>query len=143
MYKTTIEQQVAALTPEQRANMKPIYRKYFSASILVLLLAVVLGVVSFLLISKAADDAKARLDELDRLTDENPSYILECIDEKLDCIDRYYDMKSLKPMALGVFGIVCILGAIVIYFVFKRKYPYFSEKKYAFIKKQEKLTSPS
>jgi len=49
-----------------------------------------------------------------------------------------YDIIEQKYLSIGIVAGVGFVGLLIIYFIFKRKYPYFSEKKYAYLKKMKK-----
>ena len=134
MSKKPIEQQVAELTPEQKSKMGKIYKGYLIATISVLLASVIAIVVLYSGASIRCEQAKEKYDRLEAQS----LYNINLFDERMEAMDAYYDAKIDKGVALmigGGIGSVCLLAVAI--FV-KVKYPYFSEKKYTYLKKQQK-----
>lgn len=149
--KKTIEQQIAELTSEQKNSMKKIYRKYLISFFSVILVGVILIVGIYLYAAEPAKEAKAKYDELseqiDILSDDDWNLdasreMFELMEKRGEYFDEYHDMKRLKSSSLGIGGGVGFIGLLVVILIFKKKYPYFSEKKYLYMKKSGALSTP-
>ena len=142
MSNKTVEQQVAELTQEQKNNMGKIYKNYVFSLISVVLVGVILIIGIFAYASIEGEKAKDRYDayqtsqEIREQTDKlQGKFTVYGIGEGMELLDEYYKFERLKPLALVIGGVVVMIGVIIVYLVFKNKYPYFSEKKYKYLKK--------
>ncbi len=141
MGKISIEQQIAELTPEQKNNMGKIYKRYIICLISVFLIGVLVGIGIF---AKASINEKKAKDEHDglqtkiELSEITHKYDTSLFDESSEALDEYYDAKLLKSSALAIGSAISLIGILVVFIAFKKKYPYFSEKKYSYLKKMEK-----
>ena len=142
MSNKTVEQQVAELTQEQKNNMGKIYKNYVFSLISVVLVGVILIIGIFAYASIEGEKAKDKYDayqtsqEIREQTDKLQGKItVYGIGEGMELLDEYHKMKLLKPLSLVIGGVVCMIGVIAVYLIFKKKYPYFSEKKYTYLKK--------
>ena len=143
MSKKTIEQQIAELTPEQKNNMGKIYKKYVLSLISIVLVGVILIIGIFAYASIREEQAKDEHDKIQatiELNKSNNTYDFSLYDESMEAIDEYYNIKQLKPLSLVIGGIVTMIGVVIVYVIFKKKYPYFSEKKYTYLKKMRSKT---
>ncbi len=141
MGKVSLEQQIAELTPEQKNNMGKIYKKYIIFLISILLVGVLVGIGIFAEASineKKAKDKHDKIQTLIELNETTNKYDFSLFDEDLEALDEYYDAKLRKNSALVIGSAIAFFGVLGVYFTFKKKYPYFSEKKYTYLKKLEK-----
>ena len=132
MSRKPIEQQVAELTPEQKNNMGKIYKKYSISIVSILLIFFILVIAMFAYASSKEKQAKTRAD---MILENN---IFSSYDEREELLEEYYDAKQLKPLTLIVGGGVSLAAIVVVCLIIQRKYPYFSEQKYKYLKKMEK-----
>ena len=141
MGKISVEQQVAELTAEQKSNMGKIYKKYILSVVLVALAGVLIAIGLFVEAGIKEEKAKDKYDgiqiqqELNELTNE---YDFSLFDESIEALDAYHDAQRQKDTCLMIGSGVAFFGVLTVYFVFRKKYPYFSEKKYACLKKMER-----
>ena len=142
MSNLPIEQQIAELTPEQKNAMGKIYKKYAISIIAVLLLCVIAIVVLYAQASTKEEQAKEEYDIIQTkiaLYEQAKRYDLSLYDESMKALDEYHDAQQAKYFVLVAVSVVGILGILAVMFIFKKKYPYFSEKKYAYLKKIQKM----
>jgi len=148
MSQMTMEQQIASLTPEQRASMKPIYRRYALCLVASIVLAVVVTVVLFLIFRAELAKAEEEYDRLDRaveLEEQKQEMFGGFIDLDLlaahsDAMEHYFDCKGRTFVPFIIGGFMLFALALVVMVVFKVKYPFFSEKRYGYLKKQMLLS---
>ncbi|MBO5870634.1 MAG: hypothetical protein J6Q89_07795 [Clostridia bacterium] len=141
MNKISLEQRVAELTPEQKSNMGKIYKNYIISLLSVILVGVLLTIGLFLEGSIKEERAKDEYDKIQtmiELNETNNKYDFSLFDESLEALDEFYDMKQKKNLSFVIGSGVTFFGVLAVYFIFKIKYPYFSEKKYTYLKKLEK-----
>ena len=141
MSKISIEQQIAELTIEQKNNMGKIYKKYLISIISIFLLGILAGVGIFAEASIKAERAKEEWDRLEAISDFNEAnniYDSSLSRKTIDAIDEYYDAEQEKSGGIAAGSAVSLLGVLLTFAVFKKKYPYFSEKKYEYLKKMQK-----
>ncbi len=144
MAKKPIEQQVAELTLEQKSNMGKIYKKYIIWLIAIFLVGVLVGIgisAEASINEKRAKDKHDKIQTQIELNEATNKYDFSLFDESLEALDEYYDAKQRKNSALVTGSAISFFGVLGVYFIFKKKYPYFSERKYAYLKKLEKNTS--
>ena len=137
-----IEQQVAELTPAQRNNLGKIFVGYLVSLILLIAIGLGVGVGMFLYYDEAADEAEMKMDAIDLEIDLNNRLGIidtDLYDEQEEYTDEYYDMKEMKSLSLIIAPGIAFVGILVLVLVVKFKFPYFSEKKYNYVKKMEKL----
>ncbi len=143
--KKPIEQQIAELTYEQKNSLKDIYKKFLTSFIVVWVIAFLVGAGLFITFTVKAQEAKDRYDYLQTKIDlhaANYNWDFDLYDEKMDAFDEYYDMQEKKPLAFFAGGAVLALGLVLVLGIFKSKYPYFSEKKYSYLKKTGYYNNP-
>lgn len=143
MSKISIEQQIAELTPEQRNAMGNIYKKYVISLIVVFLLGVLAAVGMFVEASIREGQANDELDKIQTMIALNEitnKYDFSLFDESSEALDEYYDAKHDKNWAPAKGSAVSFFGVLIVIIIFKKKYPYFSEKKYTYLKKAQKTT---
>lgn len=136
--KKPIEQQIAELTHEQRNSIKGIYKKYIVVYVAVLVIGIIVSAVSFMFVSMKLEKAEERYERLaiqQEINEKNGTFDFELSDEKTEAMDEYYDLKPIRIFSLLTGPIVILIGTGVIFGIFKSKYPYFSEKKYTYLKK--------
>ena len=141
MSKASTEQQIAALTPEQKRSMGTIYKKYIVTLLLIALAGVFIIAGLFVGATIREGNAKVRYDAIQtqiELNEMTNTYDASLFDESSEALDEYYDMKQQKNLSLVIGSGVVVVGVLVTYGIFKKKYPYFSEKKYTYLKKQNK-----
>lgn len=140
MSKVSIEQQIAELTPEQKANMGKLFKKYIAGIVVVCLVAILAAGGLFVETSLRLEKAEERYERISteiELNAENNTYDLSLFDEKREALDEYYDIKEERLNSLYVGCAIAFFGVIVIEVIYRKKYPYFSEKKYAYLKKMQ------
>ena len=138
--KKTIEQQVAELTPEQRGSLKKIYKRTFVAELIVAGIALFACLAMFIFLGIETAEAKEEMEYYQtqiEIEENMPGFHFdfELHEEYQEAMDEYYDLKQITNIgyiAIGLFAILAIVGIAV--FV-KTKYPYFSEAKYRYCKK--------
>lgn len=136
--KKPIEQQVAELTIEQRNSLKEIYKKFTMSAIIVWVIAFLVGAGLFANFTVKAEEAKDRRDSIQTQIDLNETTFtlnFDLYDELHEAEDEYYDMQGKKPLAFFALGGILLIGIGTVCGIFKSKYPYFSEKKYSYLKK--------
>lgn len=141
MSKPSIEQQVAELTPEQRNRMGTVYKKYLITLLLVALAGVLVTIGLFVEANIRETIAHNRHEALQaeiELNEMTNTYNAALFDESQEALDEYYDSKQQKGLSLMIGSGVMLGGLVITYGIFKKKYPYFSEKKYAYLKKMTK-----
>lgn len=134
MKKLSIEQQITELTPEQRNNMGKIYKKYVISLVSLVIIGVLLSLVIFAAASIKEERAENRYDRYQTELAINP-YDFSLMEASSDAFDEYMDIAENKYLSFVLGGSFILLGCFVVYFIFKIKYPYFSEKKYSYLKK--------
>jgi hypothetical protein len=140
MSKVSIEQQIAELTPEQRNNMGKIYKKLILSLIAVVLVGVLVGVGLFVEASIRLEKAEEKHDRIStkiELNTASNSYDFSLYDEQKEALNEYYDIKQERPVSLVIGTGISFIGVVAVGLVFKAKYPYFSEKKYSYLKKMQ------
>ncbi len=136
-----LQEQIAEMTEEQKNNMGKIYKKYVISLVLVVFVGILIALGLFVEASISEEKAREKYDKIQAQIELNAQmnkYDFSLFDEKSEALDEYFDMNQQKNMSLGIGSGVAFLGVLITYFIFKRKYPYFSEKKYAYLKKMEK-----
>jgi len=137
----TLQEQIAELTEDQKNNMGKIYKKYV-ISIAVILVISICTIVGLLVTGSIREEkAKEKYDRIQTQIAMNERlniHDFSLLDESSEASDAYYDIIEQKYLSIGIVAGVGFVGLLIIYFIFKRKYPYFSEKKYAYLKKMKK-----
>ncbi len=145
MNHKSIEQQIAELTPEQKSNMGKIFKREIISIAAVLIGFIVIAGSIFAYASIKEKQAKVEYDTIQAQIEFNTTihyHDLTFYDKSEELFDEYYDMKQLKTDSLMVGSGVSLAAVLVICAIFKVKYPYFSEKKYKYLKKTENTTCP-
>lgn len=145
MLEKTIEQQVAELTPQQKNSIKDIYKKFIIVYVVVLVIGIIVSAASFMFVSMKLEQAQERYERLETqqaINEMNGTFDFALSDEKMEAIDEYYDLKPIRVFSLLTGPVVILIGTGVILVVFKSKYPYFSEKKYTYLKKVGYFNNP-
>ena len=140
-----IEQQIAELTIEQRNSLPKIYKKYLICLGCIVLAGIIVLVSMFAVVSMKLEKAQERYERLETqqaLNEMNGTFDFALSDEKLEAMDEYYDMIPLKPLSLCVGGAIILIGTLALFLIFRLKYPYFSEKKYTYLKKRGYYNAP-
>ncbi|MBR5239294.1 MAG: hypothetical protein IKW04_01795 [Clostridia bacterium] len=152
--KKTLEEQIAELTPEQKSNMKTIYKKYFCCTTCICIIFVIIMIAGFGYFSKEEQKAKAIYDykvttiELDnqfkeQLAEINGEMYIGPnsyeVPEVAAAREKYQNMSLAKFGTLVVGGAIGLVSTLAVFCIFKKKYPYFSEKKYKYLKKHNML----
>ena len=140
MSKVSIEQQIAELTPEQKNNMGKIYKRLIVSLVAVVLVGVLAGVGMFVEASIREEKAKEKHERITTKIELNAAdntYDFSLFDEQKEALNEYYDIKESKTSTLVIGSGISFLGVVVVGLVFKVKYPYFSEKKYSYLKKMQ------
>ncbi len=138
MSKKTIEEQIAELTPEQKNSMGKIYKKLNISIITVFLICIVLIIGIFFYFhneEKRASDEHDRIQTTIDINSSNYKYDFSLYDDSDEALDRVYDMQEAQYLTIIIGCLVGILAIGMILVVFKTKYPYYSEKKYKYLKK--------
>lgn len=136
--KRTIEQQIVELTFEQKNNLKEIYKKFAISVAIVWVIAFLVGAGLFVSFTVKAEEARDRKESIQAQIDLNKmsfNFNFDLYDELYEAEDEYYDMQGKKPLAFFALGGVLLIGFGIVLVTFKSKYPYFSEKKYSYLKK--------
>ncbi len=128
-----------SLTPEQKESIRPIYRKYMALLISVILVFLIAVTASIIISSYMAQDAKATYDTLVELTENSYSYDASLWAERSEAFDEYFRIKSLGNTVCLVIETLTLVCIIILRIIFKKKYPYFTENLFYYMKKQEKL----
>lgn len=139
--KMSIEQQVAELTPEQKNNLLKAWKKYvkISIAIVVLMFIALIGMyVEAGIRVEEANDKYERIQTQIALNEYNGGYDSSLYSARYDAWDELYDAKQDQNRAFIICGGAGFVAALVTLFVFKKKYPHFSEKKCRYLKKMEK-----
>ncbi len=138
-----IEQQVAELTNEQRNSIKSIYKKAVIAEICCIIIGLIISACSFVFVAVKAEEAEDRYNKLDAQVSMNP-FDFDLRDEWLDAMDEYhtYEDKGIKILSIVPGLILAFVGIIASLCIIKAKYPYFSEKKYTYLKKSGYYNAP-
>ena len=142
--KKPIEQQIAELTEEQKANLKPLYKKYGIILLSILGICAILGTIGYLYTSSLVNEAEEKYNDLCYATELNADLgiiDLDLMDEHHEAMDAYFDLLPFTYAPIGAAGLLLIIGVLVTYFVFKKKYPYFTEKRYTYLKKSGYYTA--
>ena len=134
-----IEEQVSQLTKEQRDNIPKIRKQLISVIAIFAIACILLGAVASLAYTLKANNAltqfKATMKELLE-TDDNLKRF-ELLVKQNEYLEVYE--QSLKvghyPLVFAAVGI--LIGATIIIMVFNKKYPYFSEQRYSYIRKED------
>lgn len=141
MAKIPIEQQIAELTPEQKGNMKKIYKRYLTAVIVTFVVSILVGLGIFMDARLKLTQAKDEYDRIDTkiaLNQMSNIYDSSLYDQRYELMDECFELEDRKMFSPAIAGAMMLFGALAIFVVFKVKYPYFSEKKYEYLKKLEK-----
>ena len=139
--KKPIEQQVAELTPEQRGNLGKAFKLMIMLIIISLLIGILTGLVFYAENKEQEKIAKEKYDETQAKIDEaseNNIFDLSLYDDNLEAMNEYYDKKNKTYRGVVYGGIVASGCCFASAFYMNYKYPYFSEKKYFYLKKLEK-----
>lgn len=143
MDKRPIEQQVAELTPEQRNNMGKVFKTYVISLVSILLLFGI-AVVALLTFSNAREkEAKEKYDEVQAIVDsfeQKGKYNPNAYEALELAMDNYYDIREGKALNLMVISIIALFLYLLAIIIIKKKYPYFSDKKYTYLKKLQKAS---
>lgn len=75
---------------------------------------------------KVSQEVKKQVDEL------QGNITAYSMKEETKLADECYNMERLKALSLVIGGCLTFVGILVVYLMFKKKYPYFSEKKYKY-----------
>ena len=136
-----LQEQIAEMTEEQKNNMGKIYKKYVLSIVLVFCVGILIALGLFAEASIREEKAKEKHNRIQaqiELNEQTNEYDFSLFDESSNALDEYYDMKQQKNLSLVIGSGIAFFGVLITYFIFKRKYPYFSEKKYNYLKKMEK-----
>ena len=88
---------------------------------------------------RRAKDEHDKIQTMIALNEKNNKYDFSLFDESSDALHEYYDAKRDKSSALVKGSVISFFGVLAVIIVFKKKYPFFSEKKYTYLKKAQKL----
>lgn len=135
----SIEQQVAALTDEQKANMGRIYKRYVTTLLSIVAAVVIVAVAVFVCITLKIDEVQNKREALAISMQLDPLNSLSLFDESSALLDQYYDLQQWKSYVLILAGVTALMAVLIVFVIFKKKYPYFSEKKYTYLKKMNAL----
>jgi len=168
MENKTMEQQIAELTPEQKASMGGIYRMYVICLAVMAIAALLVGGGLFLHFNGEANEIGKRIEALegmrevaeanaeveaklsDKLHNEITGGELDTVDMKVavasmeytgkirDLQDEKSSMQQNRYRALMITGAALLVLLVAVIIIFKVKYPYFSENKYEYMKKMQK-----
>ena len=130
-----------ALTLEQKASIRPIYKKYITLLLSVFLVFVLAMAASIVISSNTAKDAKAKYDMLVEQTENSSFYNASLWEQRSEAFDEYLRIRSLGTTAFLTIDVLALIYVIVLRVVFKKKYPYFTEDLFYYMRKQEKLHS--
>ena len=117
------------------------YKKYVLSIVLVFCVGILIALGLFAEASIREEKAKEKHNRIQaqiELNEQTNEYDFSLFDESSNALDEYYDMKQQKNLSLVIGSGIAFFGVLITYFIFKRKYPYFSEKKYNYLKKMEK-----
>lgn len=138
-----IEIQVAELNEEQKNNIVMLYKKQFKVLIIAMIVFAValVAFIGFRISASIAKDDWDRIETSIALNEIDGSYNEELYDANYDAIDRYYDLLQYSNLSLMIGGgltfVIACLSLLVISNG-KKQVPYYSEKKYRYIKKMRK-----
>lgn len=139
-----IEIQVAELNEEQKDNIVKLYKKQFNWTIvaMIVFLIAVVFFIGFRVVAADAADEHERIETSIALNEVTNTYNFELYEESMDALNRQYDFKQYSHLSLIIGGGVSIVfsgTALAIVGSGKKKMPYYSEKKYRYIKKMRKM----
>lgn len=126
-----IEAQVAELTDEQKRTIPKIYKYHLIFSI-VLIVALLAGL---LIAHVGVVNAQSDYDEIQAKISASPVGYLQYGAESRAAFDALDAAVNVRTMFAIIGGIVTILLACGAQLLISKKYPYYSEKKYTYLKK--------
>ena len=138
--KKPIEQQVAELTLEQRGSLKKIYKRTLVAELIVAGIAIFACLAMFIFLGIETAEAKEEMEfyQTQIEIEENMpglNFDFELHEEYREAMDEYYDLKQVTNIAYIAIGLLAMLAIVGIAIFVKTQYPYFSEAKYRYCKK--------
>ncbi len=155
-----IAQEVAELTSEQKNNIANIHLKQLVGETLIITITLIVAIVSFVRFSikeNAANTTYVFLKEnpsfssisceiIGDPTDEGSiplesSQIQSNYNAQMKSLEERKEMNTLKWSSIiicGIFGLICLA---VLHIFLKKKHPYYSEKKYRYLKKNKDINS--
>lgn len=133
----TMQEQVAELSYEQKLSIMKIRKcaVIFEAFLMVILVVALALTVFFHIQAADAKDEADRIDTMRKLDAINGKFSLNSFDEWEEAFDRYCDMQDAGMYTMLIGGVVLVLGGVGELVYIKTKYPYYSDKKYKYIKK--------
>ncbi len=138
MAKISIQEKIAAMTPEQKRSIGGLYKKYITTLVIIVVIGAVITAGFYFFFSLQADSA---YDEYEAISttielDGMKGYCdFSLYEKQLESYNRYCDFEVLKPLSFSFGGLILIIGTLATFFVYKKKYPYFSEKAHSYLKK--------
>ena len=136
---------MAELTYEQKSSLKDIYKKFLTSFIIVWVVSFLVGASLFVTYAVKAEEAKNEYNYIETqivLGEANSNWNFDLYDKKYEAFEEYNDMNGKKPLAFFAAGAVLLIGFGLVLGIFKVKYPYFSEKKYSYLKKTGYYNNP-
>ena len=139
-----IEIQVAELNEEQKDNIVKLYKKQFNWTIvaMIVLIIAVGFFIGFRVVSAEAADEHEKIETSIALNEDSNTYNFELFEESMDALNRQYDFEQYSHLSLIIGGGVSLIFsgiALAIVSSGKKQMPYYSEKKYRYIKKMRKM----
>lgn len=141
-----IEIQVAELNEEQKNNIVMLYKKQFKILIIAMIVfaVVIVAFIGFRIAASIAKDDWDRIETSITLSGMDGSYDMGLFDANYDAMNRYYDLLQYSNLSLMIGGgLALIIGCISLIVLSngKKQFPYYSEKKYRYIKKTRNTKS--
>ena len=123
--------QVAELTDEQRANIPNIYKKHFIFSVCTVLVEFVLMAITAFMYIKA----EAMYKEYNSIG--LNTFDLGNIQKRSELwqnYDKMSDLVFIMFIVIMVYSVIMIIASLLVKSYITKKYPYYSEKRYRYIK---------
>ena len=128
-----IEMQVATLTPEQRAKIPKIFKTALVLCLVPLFIFLLTVIATYARVFELREEAELHSEMIDMGVYDFTAY------------DEYYDMLDEVDKANETAFVVTVAGAIsiivyvlVVNLVISKRYPFYSEKRYYYLKKLKK-----
>jgi len=154
--KKNIEQEVATLTTEQKDSLPDIYKTQMIGQTLILTIFLIVATILFTRFSikeNAAEDNYNLLTSNQNMTmtvdgtitnslsldsmQMSSIHILDNDDAQLQLLEEKKEMGTFKWVSLAVCGVSGLICIFILHFLLKKKHPYYSEKKYKYLKKNK------
>lgn len=127
-----IRVQVAELTEEQKQNIPTIYKYHLIFSLTIIGLFLLALLISHICVVSAQTKLNQLENELDTISVSERYALYE---DWTSAIDQYDSTIHLRTMISIIGGSILIVLALAAQFYINKKYPYYNEKKYFYLKK--------